>query len=285
MEIRLQKALAQAGVASRRRAEQMIVAGEIEVNGAIVRELGTKVDPERDLIRVRGKLLASPEHKVYFVLHKPAGMVTTFHDPQGRPTIQQCLEGIEERVFAVGRLDWDAEGALIITNDGELTHRLMHPRFEVPRTYLAKVKGEPDTATLEKLRSGVQLEDGMVHPTEVEVRERTEKNTWLRIGVAEGRTHLIKRLCAAVGHPVVRLFRAQYAGIGVDGLAPGRWRPLTQEEVQRLTRAGPLSASPAPLLRLPPRHHRPSQEPRSTPSVSRHPSPRRKGPSRRRSRR
>ena len=258
MEQRLQKVLAQAGVASRRKAEELISQGRVEVNGRVVRELGTKVDAARDLVRVDGKLLAERERKVYFVLYKPPGMVTTLSDPQGRPTIKDCLQPVRERVFAVGRLDWDAEGALLITNDGEVAHRLMHPRFQVPRTYLAKVKGQPDPATLSLLREGVRLEDGLVKPEQVELERATDKNTWLRLVVAEGRPHLVKRLCAAVGHPVVRLFRPQYAGIGVEGLKPGELRPLSAVEVEQLRHAGPVVGSAEAPLRMPARRHRPA---------------------------
>ncbi len=257
MEIRLHKVLAQAGLASRRKAETWIEEGRVEVNGQIVRALGSKVDPHRDLIRVDGKLLCEPERKVYYVLNKPPGVVTTFFDPQGRPTIKNCLEGIKERVFAVGRLDWDAEGALIITNDGKLANRLMHPRYQASRTYLAKVKGQPDDATIEKLRGGILLEDGFAKPNDVQIEQRTDKNVWLRLVLSEGRPHLVKRLCASIGHPVVRLFRPLYAGIGVEGLALGKYRSLHPTEVERLQHMESVSAFKEPTaLRMPPRRHR-----------------------------
>jgi 23S rRNA pseudouridine2605 synthase len=269
MEIRLQKVLAQAGLASRRKAEALIAEGRVEVNGAIVRTLGTKVDPARDLIRVDGALLKEKERKVYYALYKPPEMVTTLSDPEGRATVADCLKGIEERVFVVGRLDWDAEGALIATNDGDLAHRLMHPRFGAQRTYLAKVKGQPDEATLAKLREGVRLEDGVARPESVEVQSPTPKNTWLKLVVTEGRSHLIKRLCAAIGHPVVRLFRPQYAGISVEGMAPGTYRPLTPEEIAALKRAaeGEGERPPSADLRLPARRHR--ARPQSTDEAAR----------------
>ncbi|MGI5865019.1 MAG: pseudouridine synthase, partial [Myxococcales bacterium] len=249
----MQRALAQAGVASRRKAEELIAAGRVEVNGQIVTELGTRVDPERDVIRVDRKVLET-ERKVYFVLFKPTGVVTTLSDPQGRPTIRDLLEGVRERVFAVGRLDFDAEGALIVTNDGELANRLMHPRYQVPRVYLAKVKGVPDDATLDKLRSGVTLEDGMARPDSVEVQSRAERNTWLKLVLTEGRPHLVKRMCAAIGHPVVRLYRPSYGGVSVEGLRPGQFRQLTPSEVGVLRRGGRGGAGAE--LKLPPRHHR-----------------------------
>ena len=155
MQERLQKILAHAGVASRRKAEQLIAAGRVELNGETVRELGTKADARKDLIRVDGKLIAEPEEKVWFVLYKPAGCVTTLSDPEGRPTIAQYLKGIPERVYPVGRLDYDVEGALLVTNDGELAHQLMHPRFGVRRTYLAKVAGAPRPEQIDRLLRGV----------------------------------------------------------------------------------------------------------------------------------
>ena len=183
-------------------------------------------------------------------------MVTTLSDPQGRPTVGSYIEETGKRLFPVGRLDYDAEGALLLTDDGALAHKLTHPSFQVPRTYLAKVKGSPDAATLEKLRGGVRLEDGMATPVSVDVFEQAERNTWLKIVVAEGRPHLIKRLCAAVGAPVVRLYRPSYGGISVDGLRPGELRPLSQPQVHQLQEVADGKASPSERgLKLPPRRH------------------------------
>ncbi|MFZ5471804.1 MAG: pseudouridine synthase [Myxococcota bacterium] len=256
MPERLQKFLARAGVASRRHAEQLIVAGRVCVNNQKVITLGTKVEPGKDLVTVDGKLVEPPSAHTYAVLYKPPGVVTTLEDPQRRPTVKDYLKGFEARLFPVGRLDYDAEGALLVTDDGELAHRLMHPRYQVPRTYLAKVKGAPTEKTLEKLRGGVRLEDGMAKPLSAEVFEKAEKNTWLKLSVAEGRPHLIKRLCAAIGHPVVRLFRPSYAGVGVEGLRPGTLRVLTKAEVESL-RAVAQGGPPPPErnFRLPARRH------------------------------
>src|SRR3989441_3283609 len=234
MQERLQKILAHAGVASRRKAEQLIAEGRVELNGRTVKELGTKADPRKDLIRVDGKLIADPEEKVWFVLYKPAGCVTTLSDPEGRPTIAQYLKGIPERVYPVGRLDYDVEGALLVTNDGELAHQLMHPRFGVRRTYLAKVAGVPRPEQIDRLLSGVRLEDGRARALDAAVQSRTPRNTWVRVVVAEGRPHLVKRLMEAVGAPVQKLHRADYGGIGVAGMRPGEARELTRAEVQML---------------------------------------------------
>ncbi|NVJ06959.1 pseudouridine synthase [Myxococcus sp. AM001] len=253
---RLQKYLARAGVASRRHAEELITAGRVAVNNKTVTELGSRVEPGTDLVTVDGTLVTPPDESSYFLLYKPVGVVTTLSDPQGRPTVANYVEEVGKRLFPVGRLDYDAEGALLFTDDGALAHKLTHPSFQVPRMYLAKVKGEPDVATLDKLRGGVRLEDGMATPVSVGVFEAAERNTWLKIVVAEGRPHLIKRLCAAVGHPVVRLFRPSYAGVGVEGLRPGQLRPLKTSEVELLHSVSDGKAvPPTGELKLPPRRH------------------------------
>ncbi|MCA2980253.1 MAG: pseudouridine synthase, partial [Myxococcaceae bacterium] len=202
----------------------------------------------------------APTEKTWLLLYKPPGVVTTLKDPQGRPTISDSLGGVRARVFPVGRLDYDAEGALLLTDDGEVANRLMHPRHQVRRVYLAKVKGDPSDASLEKLRGGVRLEDGFAQPAEVSRFERADKNTWLRIVVTEGRPHLIKRLCAAIGHPVVRLYRPSHAGIGVEGLRPGQLRALTADEVRRVNGVAAGKASAEAPLKLPPRRHGPARD-------------------------
>jgi len=256
MQERLQKYLARAGIASRRAAETLITAGRVKVNGAIVRELGTKVDGVKDLVVVDGKPAVAPNEKTWLMLYKPTGVVTTMSDPQGRPTIGDFLREGASRVFPVGRLDYDAEGALLLTDDGDTANTLMHPRHQVRRVYLAKVKGDPTDASIEKLRGGVRLEDGFAKPAEVSRFERADKNTWLRIVVTEGRPHLIKRLCAAIGHPVVRLYRPSHAGISVEGLRPGQVRQLTSDEVRRIAAvAEGKGGADAPQLKLPPRRH------------------------------
>ena len=231
---RLQKILAHAGVASRRRAEELIEAGHVSVNGKVVRELGSKADLDQDLIQVDGRTIRETQDKVYYVLYKPAGCVTTLSDPENRPTIKAYLEEIPERVYPVGRLDYDVEGALIVTNDGDLAFSMMHPRFGVRRTYLAKVHGVPAAEQLERLRRGVRLEDGRARALEADLHSRTPKNTWVRVVVAEDRQHLVKRLMEAVGAPVQKLHRADYGGIGVAGMRPGEVRELTRAEVQSL---------------------------------------------------
>lgn len=270
MNMRLQKVLAQAGIASRRKAEALIAEGRVEVNGEVVRAQGVRVDPARDLIRVDGRLLEL-ERKVYYVLFKPPEVVTTLADPQGRATIAPLIAAIDERVFAVGRLDYDAEGALIVTNDGDLAHRLMHPSFGVPRVYLAKVKGVPGDAVLDQARRGLRLEDGPVTPIEIERGESAEKNTWLKIVLAEGRPHLVKRLCAALGHPVLRLYRPIYGGVSAEGLRPGQFRPLLPDEISLLKNGGRRPVPKIADLKAPPRRHRAQDAGGDAPEPSRSP--------------
>jgi len=255
---RLQKLLAHAGVASRRKAEELIAAGRVEVNGKVVLELGTKADAALDVIRVDGRTVAEPEDKVWLVLYKPAGCVTTLSDPEGRHTIKEYLRAVTERVYPVGRLDYDAEGALLVTNDGELAHQLMHPRFGVRRTYLAKVPGTPRPEQIDRLLKGVRLDDGRARALEAEPHSKTPRNTWVRVVVAEGRSHLVKRLLEAVGLPVQRLHRADYGGITVEGLRPGESRPLRRGEVESLRKQAGKKAGAAGRGRpvaLPARRH------------------------------
>jgi 23S rRNA pseudouridine2605 synthase len=255
---RLQKILAHAGVASRRKAEALIESGHVTVNGKVVRELGSKADIDEDVIQVDGRTIRETQEKVHYVLYKPAGCVTTLSDPENRPTIKTYLEHVPERVYPVGRLDYDVEGALIVTNDGDLAFSLMHPRFGVRRTYLAKVHGVPTPEQVERLRKGVRLLDGRAHALEAEIHSRTPKNTWVRVVVAEGRQHLVKRLMEAVGTPVQKLHRADYGGIGVAGMRPGELRELTRAEVQILRAQGRKRALASERTRpvaLPARRH------------------------------
>jgi 23S rRNA pseudouridine2605 synthase len=262
MQERLQKILAHAGIASRRKAEALITDGKVEVNGKVVTELGSKADLAEDVIRVDGRQIAEAEEKVWYVLYKPAGCVTTMSDPEERATIAQYLKGIPERVYPVGRLDYDVEGALLITNDGELAHLLMHPKFGVKRTYLAKVSGhilgDGADKLIGRLLEGVRLEDGRAKALEASLHSKTPKNTWIRVVVAEGRQHLVKRLMEAAGAPVIKLFRADYGGIDCQGLMPGELRELKRDEVEMLReQAGKKAEGDAKPKRvaLPARRH------------------------------
>lgn len=234
--MRLQVALARAGVASRRKSEELIVEGRVTVNGETITQLGSKVGPD-DHIKVDGKLLQrQPREPVYILFNKPRETITAVTDDRGRRVVMDFLKEVKERVFPVGRLDWDTEGVLLITNDGDLANKLTHPSYEVPRTYRAKVRGVPDAKTLEKMRTGVYLDDGRTEPADVKVVERTEANSWLEITVREGRNRLVRRLCQAVGHPINKLRRTRYANLKTTGLRPGQWRYLTSQEVERLRR-------------------------------------------------
>jgi 23S rRNA pseudouridine2605 synthase len=236
---RLQKVLAQAGVASRRACEELIRQGRVQVNGQVVTELGTKVDPNLDEISVDGTPIADPAEKVYLILNKPPGYISTVHDPWGRPTVLDLIP-YQERLYPVGRLDAESEGLLLLTNDGKLTHRLTHPRYEHEKEYLTLVRGRPRDAVLSRLRRGVDLEEGQTAPAEVNRVSRKEgletppDTTWLRIVIHEGRKRQIRRMCAAVGHPVQRLVRVRMGPIELGDLAVGEYRPLSAKEVRRL---------------------------------------------------
>ncbi len=227
--MRLNAYLARAGVASRRAADDLIKAGRVRVNGA-PGELNTDVG-SGDVVEVDGERVR-PQKLAYVLLNKPAGVVTTARDPQGRPTVVG-LVGHAARVVPVGRLDADTTGALLLTNDGPLAHRLAHPRYEIEKVYVADVEGKPGAESLRRLAEGLELEDGRTAPA----RARLLAPSRLELAIHEGRKHQVKRMCEAVGHPVVRLHRSGYAGIGVEGLRPGEWRELSQEEVEALRAA------------------------------------------------
>ncbi|MEW6583150.1 MAG: pseudouridine synthase [Actinomycetota bacterium] len=228
--MRLQRALAQAGVASRRAAEEMIAAGRVRVNGEVA-AIGMSVGPG-DVVEVDGRRIRREELHTY-LLNKRSGTVCTASDPQGRPTVVDAVPaGV--RVYPVGRLDFATTGAILLTNDGELAHRLMHPRSGVPKVYEAVVNGCVGPEALRALREGVELEDGVTRPARVEVLHAGRRSTVLRIEITEGRNRQVRRMGIAVGHPVIRLTRVRYDGLGVDGLAPGEWRELRPDELTRL---------------------------------------------------
>lgn len=240
-EIRLQKVLAQAGVASRRRAEELILAGRVTVNGAIVTALGSKVKAN-DAVTVDGRPLSSKEILHYYVLHKPAGVITSAGDPQGRPTVLSLMAGVPVRVYPVGRLDYTTSGLLLLTNDGELAFRLTHPRFGVPKTYLAWVKGPVSNHALDALRRGVALEDGKTAPAQIRRLPAKGDLECLEITIHEGRNRQVRRMCEAVGHPVSQLQRIRFGPVNLEPqLKPGAYRALTAAEVRALRRAAKLN--------------------------------------------
>lgn len=265
---RLQKIIASAGIASRRKAEQMISSGLVEVNGKTVTELGTKADPERDHIRVNGKLLHGAERHVYLLMNKPKGYVTTAHDPEGRPTVMDLLRGIRARVYPVGRLDYASEGLLILTNDGDLAYRLMKAASHVPKVYVVKVAGNPNAAGIEKLRRGLMIsgesgyrrpqrlrpdktgtkigeaappsKDGFVRKAErvktapAKVRiVREGDNPWYEVTLMEGKNRQIRRMFEEIGHHVEKIKRVRYGPLSLD-VPPGEYRRLSVEEVEKL---------------------------------------------------
>jgi pseudouridine synthase len=239
--LRLQKILSAAGVASRRAAERLIEQGRVSVNGVTVVELGTKANPAVDDIRVDDRRVKGPQRHRYLLLNKPRGYVTTRSDPDRRPTVLDLLKGVREYVYPVGRLDFDSEGLLILTNDGDLAAILTHPRHEVERVYEAQVLGVPDAHDLDRLSRGVVIDGRKTHPALVELRpdRRPEAETSvLRITIHEGRTRQVRKMCDAVGHPVRTLRRIRIGPIADKNLKSGTYRELTSTEVEKLKRAG-----------------------------------------------
>lgn len=235
--IRLQKVLAGAGLGSRRACEELIARGRVQVDGVVVRELGVRVDPRRAVVHVDGLRVQLDTSLVTLVLNKPAGVVSTMHDPQGRPSLAQYVGDRAERLFHVGRLDAETEGVLIMTNDGELANRLAHPSHGVPKTYLANVEGRLRPAVAQQLRSGVELEDGVVRVDRYKVVDQTAASTMIEVVLHEGRNRVVRRMFEAVGHPVTRLLRTQVGPIRLGSLPPGRTRVLGREELGALMSA------------------------------------------------
>ncbi|MBC8077789.1 MAG: rRNA pseudouridine synthase, partial [Chloroflexales bacterium] len=230
---RLQKVLASAGVASRRDCEELITSGRVTVNGRVMQELGARVDPEADEIAVDGKLIGQPAARTYVMLNKPVGVVSTADDPQGRPTVVEMID-VPARLFPVGRLDADSEGLLLLTDDGELTHRLTHPSFEVEKEYRALLNEVPDADALRQWREGVLLEGEHTAPAWVEVLEPGEGGTWVRVVLREGRKRQIREVARLLGAEVLRLMRVREGALTLGDLEAGQWRPLTAEEVRSL---------------------------------------------------
>ena len=230
--VRLQKVLAEAGIGSRRVCEEMIIAGRVTVDGAVAR-IGRRVDPTVAVVALDGFPVPTKPGLVHYLLNKPAGVVSTASDPQGRPTVV-ALVPAEPRVYPVGRLDRETEGLLVLTNDGELTHRLTHPSFGVEKEYLAEIVGIPTRAELRRLREGVELDDGVTAPARVTLVQEHGDQAALLVVIHEGRNRQVRRMCEAVGHPVQRLVRTRIGPVADRGLAPGDWRALTPPELRGL---------------------------------------------------
>ena len=277
VEERLQKLISQAGLASRRKAEQLMLDGRVTVNGNVVSELGSKADWKRDHIVVDGRPLKPAAAIHYLLFYKPKGVVTTLSDPEGRPTIQEYLRGIRERLYPVGRLDFHSEGLLLLTNDGELANRVLHASTALPKTYWVKVAGRPTEEQLERLRQGVYIEGRRTAPAQIrwlaasaasgKERERagvyrtSSENPWFEVVLIEGRNHQIRKMFQSVGHPVEKLKRVAIGKLTIGALRSGQLRPLTEVEVRQLqqatahTRPGPMRrrAQPAPATAARPR--------------------------------
>jgi len=234
---RLQKILSKAGIASRRKAEQLVQGGRVQVNGTVVTRLDFKADLRNDHIRVDGKLIKRLEPKVYVVLNKPRGVLCTRMDPLGRPVVTDLIKGFKFRLYPVGRLDADSEGLVILTTDGDFFHAVVHPKYQKPRTYLVKVKGMPDPGEIQLLRRGVKLGDGLTQPAGVKLIKALRANSWWQVVVREGRNRLLRRMFEKIHHPVLRLRRVKYGPLGLGDLKPGQYRHLTRKEVDLLLKS------------------------------------------------
>ncbi|MFO0677697.1 MAG: pseudouridine synthase [Polyangiaceae bacterium] len=234
--VRLQKILARGGIASRRAAERYITEGRVRVNGKVVTELGSKADPMADKVELDGRRVVA-EQAVYLVMHKPRGVVSTLSDPEGRPTVRTLLQKVPVRVFPVGRLDFATSGVLLATNDGDFSDALLHPRKDVPKTYVVKVQGKMEVADIERWRRGIRLEDGMTKPADAALVRYEGDKTWFTLTIREGRNQQVRRMGEATGFRVMRLSRTQFANVSGEGLKPGEWRYLSRDEMIDLKRS------------------------------------------------
>ncbi len=232
--MRLNRILSLAGITSRRKADELIIQGRVTVNGRLITKPGEKAIWGVDSIKLDGREVPGPEKRIYLILNKPFGYISSLHDPQGRPTVKELLKGINQRVYPVGRLDFDSIGLLIFTNDGTLAHRLMHPRYQVPRTYKVLIEGKVKANALRRLKQGIMLEDGLSPPARIKEIGRQEEKTLLRITIRSGRNRIIRRMLSAIGCRVVHLIRTGFGPIQLGTLKVGKYRELTHEEVALL---------------------------------------------------
>lgn len=239
MEERLQKFLAEAGVASRRKAEELIAAGKIQVNGKTVTEMGTKIDPAQDTVTYQGETVSKKgTQMVYLMLHKPEGVVTTAKEQFGRASVMDLIKGVKERIFPVGRLDYDTSGLLLLTNDGDLTYKLTHPKHAIDKTYIAKLYGVPDEGALQKFRRGVVIDGRRTKPAKIQILEREKDGRFCtaEIIIHEGRNRQVRKMCEAIHHPVAQLKRVATGELKLGDLPKGKFRYLTEKEVKYLKR-------------------------------------------------
>jgi 23S rRNA pseudouridine2605 synthase len=232
--VRLQKVLAAAGLGSRRRCEELMASGQVEVNGELITQMGARVDPLSDVIRVNGRRLPPPSEFLYVVVNKPRGIVSTMADDKGRPDLRSLVPSGEARLFHVGRLDTDTSGLLILTNDGELAHRLAHPSFEVTKTYVALVRGDLSPAIAARLRAGIDLEDGPAAVDRIQVKDRSNGRTMVELDLHIGRNRIVRRMLDHVGHPVLELTRTAFGPLRLGNLASGSTRELSSRELGAL---------------------------------------------------
>ncbi len=247
---RIQKIISRAGISSRRKAEELMLSGAVTVNGRVIRELGSKADSERDHIKVSGKLINPKQPKAYLMLNKPREVVTTLSDPMGRVTVKELLRGVRTRVYPVGRLDYDSEGLLLLTNDGDWVQTMLHPSFGVPKTYEVKVKGVLTDEEIRTLSKGVELSDGRTLPCQIRKIKKTEKNSWLEMTIHEGRNRQIRRMLETMDHPVLKLKRIRMGRLSLGALPVGKYRYLTAQEIKSLKAyvMVPKRSKPAPKM-------------------------------------
>ena len=234
--MRLQKFMARCGVASRRKSEEIIEEGRVKINGDIITQPGTKVDPDKDIIEVDNKKIKLEENNVYILLNKPVGYITTVDDEFGRKKVLDLLSDIKERIYPVGRLDYDTSGFLLLTNDGDLAYKLTHPKYEVKKKYIADVEGIPTKNELEQFRSGLEIEDYVTSKAQVKIINSSKGASTLEIVIHEGRNRQVRKMCAKIGHPVVNLKRIELDKIKLGNLKEGKWRHLTNKELESLKR-------------------------------------------------
>lgn len=232
--MRLQKYMARCGVASRRKSEELISEGLVKVNGKIIREMGFKIDPKVDEVRVNNKIIELEEEKIYIMLNKPVGYVTSLKDDFNDKKVIDLVEDVEERIYPVGRLDKDSSGLLLLTNDGDFAYKLTHPKFQVPKTYLAKVEGVPSKEALEKFRTGLVIDGWHTAPAKVEIVREFKDKCFLEVEIHEGRNRQVRKMCDAIGHPVISLERRKFGNIVLTDLKVGNYRKLTNKELQIL---------------------------------------------------
>ena len=234
MKERVQKIISAAGIASRRHAEKLITAGRVSINNVVVTELGVKADAQKDVIRIDGTTISIEKTMVYIALNKPAGYITTLDDPQKRPTVIDLLRDVPERVYPVGRLDYDSSGLLLLTNDGDFAQKMQHPRFQTPKVYRVKIQGRLNKDELKQVSKGVKLPDGIFKPENIQIEKFNDKSCWIRLTLREGKNRIIRRGFEGAGHRVARLVREAIGSLTLEGLKEGAWRHLTNKEIDQL---------------------------------------------------